>query len=459
MDFIQANRQCHRADLFEIALPNGQVLRATDGPFDITAPVGLQTVTVPGTAMPWRFGTGFNTAYEWGSGAVSHFQDGTDPVLVPCAGASSLTVSAAGSTGSVLSIGGTGHAGPGGLPRSTDPNIVLYPPLPSDFAPGSSTSDPNYLGLVGAFCDGSGNVLSVVKIGASATLSVPSGATVLQLGVNDIKFSDNSGAFTVTVFGGSASQTFYASTWGNWSRGAITSEASTKLAANTMDLTCIPDPTTQYPGLGLGLLSAALNHLFDGATVWVFTAYMPLGGYGDVSAGIETKWQGTITSTPEIGRNRVRFQCADPLYLLNMKIPSRLFQANCPWGFTDSNCTLTAADYTVPFTAGGGSTQRILSPSSAFSQSDGYFTQGVVKCITGANAGLSHTVKVHASGNIEVMAPWLLPVTAGDTFSVIKGCDKTLSTCKATKKATGAVIDNSINFGGTPFVPVPSSAI
>jgi hypothetical protein len=57
------------------------------------------------------------------------------------------------------------------------------------------------------------------------------------------------------------------------------------------------------------------------------------------------------------------------------------------------------------------------------------------------------------------MAAWLLPVAAGDTFSVIKGCDKTLATCKSTKKASGAIVDNSINFGGTPFVPVPQTAI
>jgi uncharacterized phage protein (TIGR02218 family) len=259
--------------------------------------------------------------------------------------------------------------------------------------------------------------------------------------------------------GADTTATCMASQYGRWSRGSITSEAGTKLAANTMDLACIPDPLTQYPGLNLGILNAALNHLFDGATVRVYRAYMPIGAYGDTSAGIETVWQGTITSTPELGRGKVRFQCADPLYLLNMKIPSRLFQANCPWGFTDSNCTLSAADYTVTFTAASGSTNRLLTPASAFTQADGYFTQGVVTCLTGGNAGLSQTVKIHSSGNLSVMVPWLLPVSAGDTFSVIKGCDKTLTMCKTTKKAAGTVIDNSLNFGGTPFVPPASSTV
>lgn len=252
--------------------------------------------------------------------------------------------------------------------------------------------------------------------------------------------------------------TFKASQYGRWKRGAITSEAGATLAASTMSLTCVPQQGTAYPGLSVGLLNAALNHLFDAATVWVYTVYMPIGNYGNVSNGIETKFQGTVTKIPSIGRNLIELECADPLYLLNMKVPSRLMQTNCPWSFTDVNCTLNPADYTVNFTASGASTSGVLTPTSAFSQAAGYFSQGVVKCLTGANAGLSQTVKVHGGGNLILMVPWLLPVIAGDTFAVIKGCDRTLTMCKATVKASGATVDNSGNFGGTPFAPVPSLA-
>jgi uncharacterized phage protein (TIGR02218 family) len=211
--------------------------------------------------------------------------------------------------------------------------------------------------------------------------------------------------------------------------------------------------------LGIGILNAALNHLFDGATVWVYTAYMAIGHYGDVSVGIETKWQGTISKAPVLSRSKVQFECADPMYLLNMKVPSRLMQSNCPWSFCDNNCTLSVSDYTVNFTAQSGSTQINLIPTAAFTQAGGYFAQGVVKCLTGANAGLSQTVKLHSGGSVTLMVPWILPVHAGDTFSVIKGCDKTLTTCKTTKQANGTVIDNSQNNGSTPFVPAPSSSV
>lgn len=285
------------------------------------------------------------------------------------------------------------------------------------------------------------------------TITLPTGVTMyVTEGQWDITFPLGTPGWTGDI------TTFKSTQYGRWSRGSITSEAGTSLSAGTMALTCVPQQGTAYPGLSVGILNAALNHLFDAATVWVYTAYFALGAYGDVTVGIETKFQGTITRVPDISRNKVEFECADPFYLLNMKVPSRLLQAPCPWSFCDENCTLAVADYTVDFTADSGSTQTLLTPTSAFTQAAAYFSQGVVTCLTGANAGLSQTVKAHVGGNLVLMVPWLLPVTAGDTFAVIKGCDKTLTMCKATVKPGGSVVDNSINYGGVPFVPVPSTA-
>ena len=227
-----------------------------------------------------------------------------------------------------------------------------------------------------------------------------------------------------------------------------------------MSLTCVPQPTTTYPNITLGILNAAMQGLFDAANVTVYTAYMPIGKYGNVSNGLETKFVGTITKISDINRVKVEFDCADPFYLLDMKVPTRLFQADCPWGFCDSNCGLTAASYTVSFTAKTGSSQYLLTPSTAFTQASGYFSQGVVTCTSGANSGLSQTVKLHdSSGNLELGYPFLCPVNAGDTFSVIKGCDKTMSTCATTKTAAGVVTNNLQYFGGTPYTPPPSTAV
>ena len=156
-----------------------------------------------------------------------------------------------------------------------------------------------------------------------------------------------------------------------------------------MDLTCIPQQGTTFPGTPTGILNAALSGLFDACQITVQTVYMPFGQYGNVSNGVETKFMGEITKINEISRNKVVFECADYLYLLNVKVPTRIIQSNCPWGFADANCSLTASTYTQNFTAKTGTTAWVMTPVTAFTQPTGYFTQGVVKCLTGANSGLS----------------------------------------------------------------------
>ena len=252
---------------------------------------------------------------------------------------------------------------------------------------------------------------------------------------------------------------FSAMTYGRWTRGAITSEASFELNSNTMALTCITTAGQTYPDLSIGLLYAALNGLFDAAQVTVWTAYMPQGGYGNVSVGLETKFTGTITKLTDIGRTSVSFDCADPFYLLgpSTKVPTRLIQSVCPWSFGDANCDVAGglAAYTHAFTAKTGSNQWVLLPVTNFTgvaAAAGYFAQGVATCLTGANKGLSQSVQISAAGALTMMGPWFLPVAAGDTFTVIAGCDKSLPTCISK-------FNNEIHNGSAPFAPVPTTAL
>lgn len=249
-------------------------------------------------------------------------------------------------------------------------------------------------------------------------------------------------------------KTFSATQYGRWNRGAITSEASFNLSSNSMTLTCVPQQATVYPGTTAGILGAANAGLFDAATVGVYTCYMPSGGYGNVSAGIETKFFGFIEKVSKLNRVSVEFEVQDALYLLNEKIPKRIIQSACPWSFGDSNCAVSGgvAAYTQAFTAKSGSTQSLLTPVSAFVQAAGYFSQGVVKCVTGANAGWFQTVKTHAGGNLQTVLPFFFPVTAGDTFSVVAGCDKSTATC-------ASKFNNMVHYGGMPNVPQPLEAL
>lgn len=271
------------------------------------------------------------------------------------------------------------------------------------------------------------------------------------------------GQWDITVPSGTggwagSTTTFYATKYGRWNRGAITSEAGFSLSSNSMDLTCVPQPSVTYPSLTMGMLAGAFNGLFDKAKVCVYTAYMTT--YGSMSAGIETKFLGFIDKIKEIDRAHVQFECQDYLYLLNQKVPARIVQSGCQWGFCDANCTLSAATYTATFTAKTGSTTSTLTPATAFTRAAGYFSQGVVTCTSGGNAGLSQTVKLHdSSGNLEMTRPWLLPVSAGDGFSVIAGCSKTAQACATRLTAAGSPVNNSAHFSGAPAVPQPIAAL
>ncbi len=82
------------------------------------------------------------------------------------------------------------------------------------FSGTSSNSGQCFLGiggLVGAFTDGSGVIKgSPLCIGnGPATFTVPSGATQLLLGIDDDKFSDNTGSFTIGVGVNGAAATNY----------------------------------------------------------------------------------------------------------------------------------------------------------------------------------------------------------------------------------------------------------
>lgn len=78
----------------------------------------------------------------------------------------------------------------------------------------------------------------------------------------------------------------------------------------------------------------------------------------------------------------------------------------------------------------------------------GYYEQGVLTWLTGANAGVSMEVKAWTGApsdqmTLELAMPY--PIAVGDTFKVTAGCDKTWRACIS--------FNNALNFRGEPFVP------
>lgn len=78
----------------------------------------------------------------------------------------------------------------------------------------------------------------------------------------------------------------------------------------------------------------------------------------------------------------------------------------------------------------------------------GYFAYGVVKWLTGANAGYEMEVKSFAPQVVTLAMLMPFPIQPGDTYKIVAGCDGQISSCKNR-------YNNVVNFRGEPYIPGP----
>lgn len=127
-----------------------------------------------------------------------------------------------------------------------------------------------------------------------------------------------------------------------------------------------------------------------------------------------------------------------------------LYSASCRATLGDSRCKIDLGAHTVTgsVTSSGG-TQSFN--DSARSEATGIFSFGTLTFTGGANNGLSMEVKEYAlipggDGVITLALPMPYAIGVGDSYSLTKGCDKTLATCFSR-------FNNVVNFRGEPLVP------
>jgi uncharacterized phage protein (TIGR02218 family) len=78
----------------------------------------------------------------------------------------------------------------------------------------------------------------------------------------------------------------------------------------------------------------------------------------------------------------------------------------------------------------------------------GWFSQGLLTWLTGANTGFSMEVSTWDGTTIILFENMEFPMSAGDTFTISPGCNLTIGDCQ-TKFV------NIVNFRGEPFIPGP----
>jgi uncharacterized phage protein (TIGR02218 family) len=202
---------------------------------------------------------------------------------------------------------------------------------------------------------------------------------------------------------------------------------------------------------GQPFLAACVQGVFDGAELTLERAFMSV--YGDTSVGTVLLFAGRVAEI-DLGRAVATFTINSHLELLNQKLPRNLWQPGCVNSLGDASCGVDLAAYAVAGSAEAGSTAHLV--NAALAQPSGYFDQGKLGFTSGANAGMSRSVKSWVSGTpgvIALLAPFPQSPAAGDAFAIYPGCDKTLGVNGCAKFA------NTARFRGFPYVPIPETAV
>ncbi|PLC06409.1 hypothetical protein CY658_05085 [Variovorax sp. RO1] len=180
--------------------------------------------------------------------------------------------------------------------------------------------------------------------------------------------------------------------------------------------------------------------LWDSAFVTVFEV-----NYRDLSMGT-MQLQGGNIGDVKAGRSAFTAEVRGLTQRLQ-KVVGEQWTKNCPANFGDARCKFDVESLRVTGTLTSAIDLRTFVDSTR-PEADDYFGAGLLKFLTGANAGVELEVYSYAPGGTFVLhLPMPYTVAAGDQYSVVPGCRKRFEEDCVTKYA------NWVNFRGAPHVP------
>lgn len=186
----------------------------------------------------------------------------------------------------------------------------------------------------------------------------------------------------------------------------------------------------------------------DGAIVKLERAFLP--NWNSSVTGTINHFAGRVTAIDEISGNLVQFTVSSWSVLLDQSMPTNLYQVGCLHSLYDAGCGLSAAAFASTGTVTGTPTAQLFNTTLTPPAND--FAQGRIVFTSGANAGISATVKSNTGGGQILLIRNLPNVpAAGDAFTIYPGCDYTQARC------TGR-FNNLPHHKATPFVPVPETS-
>lgn len=239
-----------------------------------------------------------------------------------------------------------------------------------------------------------------------------------------------------------------------FSIGPVISRSTTKTTVG-IEVSTLNVDLYASPAVLLGatpIVQAFAQGAMDGGRVVVERLFMDVNR---VQQGTLPVFGGRIGQVV-VDRGHVGMEVLSHTTLLNVMVPSGVFQPSCRNTLYDGFCTVARASVAVAAAASSASDAARSSftiPLTGTPANPGYFELGVAVGVTGANANVTRTVKAHTgttTGTITVVNPWPFAVASGDQFTFYPGCDKTRATCIAK-------YNNLTHFQGEPFIPVPAT--
>lgn len=227
------------------------------------------------------------------------------------------------------------------------------------------------------------------------------------------------------------------------SRGSIRSMVG--LEVDTLSMT-IATANPAHLLNGLPFIAGALDGALDGAAIKLQRAFF--SAWGVPAAGALVMFSGRVSQITG-SRHELQLTVKSDLELLDAKLPRNLYTPGCGLTVYSTACGANRAAVTVTSTVTGVTSARSAFATS-LGQADEWFDLGTLTFTTGANAGISRTVRSFADGEFEFALAFPADIVAGDAFSVFPGCDHTQATCQSK-------FGNVIHFRGFPYIPAPET--
>jgi uncharacterized phage protein (TIGR02218 family) len=234
------------------------------------------------------------------------------------------------------------------------------------------------------------------------------------------------------------------------SRGPIIHRGRTRcvtgLEVDTLDLTIAPTSTTLLNNTPF--VAAAVAGALDGATLLLQRAF--LSDWSQPVVGSVTLFSGRVADI-DCTRSEVKITVKSDIELLNIKMPRVLFEPSCSKVLYSPSCGVNKAAFTTTGVAITSASTRSVINTAISPPNPHYYDLGTATFTSGANAGITRSIKEQVGGQLTFAFPFPYQPAVGDLMTLVPGCSKTRNFFGCSK------FNNLLRFRGFPFVPAPET--